>query len=82
MNRRESHIQWYPFAPLWKYWPSVPSNMLIPSMELLEAWLWTMSMSTYRPRRWASSMRALSSSGVPERLLTPKKLVTWYPNDP
>jgi hypothetical protein len=39
LNRRESHIQWLPRSPPWKYMASVPSNMLMPSLVFLEAWL-------------------------------------------
>jgi hypothetical protein len=51
--------------------------MLMPSLVFFDAWLCTMSISTTMPRRCASSMSALSSSGVPQREETPKKLVTW-----
>ena len=54
--------------------PSVPSNMLIPSLVFLLAWLCTMSISTIMPSLWASSIIALSSSGVPNLLLACKQL--------
>lgn len=41
-------------------------------------YLWTISMSTSRPSSWALSIRDFRSSGVPQRLLGAKKLVTWY----
>jgi hypothetical protein len=51
--------------------------MLMPSLVFFDAWLWTMSISTTIPRRCASSISALSSSGVPQRDDAAKKLVTW-----
>lgn len=41
-------------------------------------YLWTISMSTRIPSSWALSIRDFRSSGVPQRLLGAKKLVTWY----
>ena len=55
--------------------------MLIPSRELDDACECTMSISTVSPYECAVSMRYLSSSGVPQREDTAKKLVTWYPKD-
>lgn len=40
--------------------------------------LWTISIRTIRPSSWALSINDFSSSGVPNRLLGAKKLVTWY----
>lgn len=41
-------------------------------------YLCTISIRTSRPSSCALSIRDLSSSGVPKRLLGAKKLVTWY----
>lgn len=51
--------------------------MLMPSFVFLLACECTMSISTTMPKRCASSMSALSSSGVPQRDEAAKKLVTW-----
>ena len=51
--------------------------MLMPSWVFLDACECTMSMSTTMPNRWASSIIAFSSSGVPQREEAAKKLVTW-----
>ena len=42
----------------------------------------TQSRSTPIPLAWHASMKALNSSGVPNRLVGAKKPMTWYPQDP
>ena len=69
-------------GPLWKYWSSDPSSRLSPSTSFRTACECTRSMMTASPAAWASSTRALSSSGVPKREEAAKKLLTWYPKEP
>jgi hypothetical protein len=59
-----------------------PSNLPSPSTSFATEWEWTMSMSTVSPEPWAVSMRALRSSGVPNREEAAKKFDTWYPKEP